>query len=296
MMASSASCILMIRSAAAFAPRAAATTTVVLQPQRRLIQATFDDGLKIHSKSKRASSRLKASSSYDLENDGNNIEQHLDGTVTTTAAIASKDNATPSRNSIATAAVIPVAEYEQKKQTAPTNRRYDRLLEELGLNDGRLEHVPHLAPRRRVTSHDIFCNRELNMAGIRAVGFDMDYTLAQYKEPAFDRLAFDSAKEKLVYNLGYPKEVLDFEYDNTLWARGLIIDTQRGNFLKIDRHKYVRVANHGFDRISSTTRKHLYSKTFNKITSFNEKHFVNMDTLFQVWSSAVFIVESMKER
>jgi hypothetical protein len=41
-----------------------------------------------------------------------------------------------------------------------------------------------------------------------------DYTLAQYKQPAFDKLAFDGAKEKLVNKLGYPKEVLDFEYDH----------------------------------------------------------------------------------
>lgn len=63
--------------------------------------------------------------------------------------------------------------------------------------------------------------------------------------------------------------------------RGLIIDTQRGNFLKIDRHKYVRVAYHGFRPISSANRKLLYSRTFNKVPSFSEKHFVNMDTLFQ---------------
>lgn len=109
----------------------------------------------------------------------------------------------------------------------------------------------------------------------------MDYTLAQYHQPAFDKLAFDGAKEKLVHSLGYPKEVLDFEYDHNLWVRGLIIDTQRGNFLKIDRHKYVRVAYHGFQPISSTMRKHLYSRTFNKVPSFTEKSFVNMDTLFQ---------------
>ena len=42
----------------------------------------------------------------------------------------------------------------------------------------------------------------------------MDYTLAQYKQPAFDKLAFDGAKEKLVKKLGYPEAVLDFEYDH----------------------------------------------------------------------------------
>ena len=41
-----------------------------------------------------------------------------------------------------------------------------------------------------------------------------DYTLVQYKQPAFDELAFNGAKEKLVKNLGYPEAVLDFEYDH----------------------------------------------------------------------------------
>jgi len=109
----------------------------------------------------------------------------------------------------------------------------------------------------------------------------MDYTLVQYQQPNFDQLAFDGAKEKLVHSLGYPEEVLNFEYDHTYWVRGLIIDTQRGNFLKIDRHKYVRVAYHGFQPISSNMRKQLYQRTFNKVPSFTEKYFVNMDTLFQ---------------
>lgn len=37
------------------------------------------------------------------------------------------------------------------------------------------------------------------------------------------------------------------------WVRHLIIDTQRGKFLKVDRHKYIRVAYHGFNPIFSTT-------------------------------------------
>jgi hypothetical protein len=42
--------------------------------------------------------------------------------------------------------------------------------------------------------------------------------LAQYQQPAFDKLAFDGTKEKLVNKLGYPKEVLDFEYDHEVCA------------------------------------------------------------------------------
>jgi 5'-nucleotidase len=67
---------------------------------------------------------------------------------------------------------------------------------------------------------------------IRAVGFDMDYTLAQYYS-AFDLLAFEGAREKLVKNLGYPAEVAQFEYDPNHFARGLVIDKQRGNIIKV---------------------------------------------------------------
>ncbi|KAL7575822.1 hypothetical protein ACA910_003146 [Epithemia clementina (nom. ined.)] len=162
------------------------------------------------------------------------------------------------------------------------------LLSEVGLDASRFRHATKIPPMRTVSPFDVFCNRELRMSGIQAIGFDMDYTLAQYNQPAFDLLAFEGAKEKLVQKKGYPKEVMDFEYDHSFWTRGLIIDTQRGNFLKTDRHKYVRVAYHGFNEISPTTRKHLYSKTFNKVISFSEKHFVNMDTLFQYVDAHLF--------
>lgn len=53
----------------------------------------------------------------------------------------------------------------------------------------------------------IFCNRSLNMRSIVAVGFDMDYTLAQYKPDTFESLAYEATIKKLVYDLGYPIEV-----------------------------------------------------------------------------------------
>lgn len=55
----------------------------------------------------------------------------------------------------------------------------------------------------------------------------MDYTLAQYYT-AFDQLAFDGAKEKLVKEMGYPEAVYDFHYDPEYFSRGLIIDLERG--------------------------------------------------------------------
>lgn len=61
----------------------------------------------------------------------------------------------------------------------------------------------------------IFCNRSLNMNNIVAVGFDMDYTLAQYKAETFESLAYEGTIKKLVYDLGYPEEVCAWHY--CLW-------------------------------------------------------------------------------
>lgn len=199
-------------------------------------------------------------STYDIDTD-ENAEQSLADTPAT-----DETNGQPS---------TPLA---VNGSTSNVSNRYASLLQSMDLSIPSLKHLPSQRP---VSSNDVFCNRELRLDNIRAIGFDMDYTLAQYQQPNFDKLAFDGAKEKLVHSLGYPKEVLDLEYDHTYWVRGLIIDTARGNFLKIDRHKYVRVAYHGFSPISSNMRKQIYSKTFNKQPSFTEKGFVNMDTLFQ---------------
>lgn len=62
---------------------------------------------------------------------------------------------------------------------------------------------------------------------VKAIGFDMDYTLAQYFT-VFDQLAFDGSKVKLVEDLGYPEEVHSFTYDPEYFSRGLVIDLERG--------------------------------------------------------------------
>ena len=51
------------------------------------------------------------------------------------------------------------------------------LLDAVGLDAGDLKHVLSIPSTRVVSPNDVFCNRELKMSGIRAVGFDMDYTL-----------------------------------------------------------------------------------------------------------------------
>eukprot|EP00283_Hemiselmis_rufescens_P003923 CAMPEP_0173435748 /NCGR_PEP_ID=MMETSP1357-20121228/15566_1 /TAXON_ID=77926 /ORGANISM="Hemiselmis rufescens, Strain PCC563" /LENGTH=560 /DNA_ID=CAMNT_0014400767 /DNA_START=257 /DNA_END=1939 /DNA_ORIENTATION=+ len=128
---------------------------------------------------------------------------------------------------------------------------------------------------------EIFCNRALNMKNIGFVGFDMDYTLAQYIPETFEILAHRGAMAKLVESMDYPAEILKLDdYDPTYFQRGLIIDKMRGNIIKMDRHSYVKLAFHGNKMIDREERLKIYGNVFQK--SFTSKDYANIDTLFSL--------------
>merc|ERR1719247_3177821 len=114
---------------------------------------------------------------------------------------------------------------------------------------------------------EIFCNRAINMEQIKAVGFDMDYTMAEYISETFDLLAYNGAVKKLIAR-GYPEEIAEFEYDPHAFQRGLVLDKKRGNVLKMARHKYVKVAYHGLTRLDPAERKAIYSNSFETQVQF----------------------------
>lgn len=53
--------------------------------------------------------------------------------------------------------------------------------------------------------------------------------------------------------------IATWQFDWRYMVRGLTIDKKRGNILKIDRHKYVKVAYHGFRELSREERRAVYS-------------------------------------
>lgn len=133
----------------------------------------------------------------------------------------------------------------------------------------------------------IFCNRSLNMKNIVAVGFDMDYTLAQYKPETFESLAYEGTIRKLVYDLGYPRELLNWSFDWKYMVRGLVLDKKRGNILKMDRHKYVKVAYHGFKELSKEDKVCTYGSTLIR-DAFDEPDYALIDTLFSLAEAYLF--------
>jgi len=124
--------------------------------------------------------------------------------------------------------------------------------------------------------HQVFCNRDLNMRKLEAVGFDMDYTLAQYKQEALDALSVRKTLERLVSERGYSDDLLGIEPRPEFAIRGLVLDTERGNIFKIDRHRHVGKVYHGFRELSREER-HGYRQTSIR---FNRERFVLIDTLF----------------
>ena len=123
----------------------------------------------------------------------------------------------------------------------------------------------------------IFCNRSLNMSSIKAIGFDMDYTLAVYKHETFEKLAYEETLKKLV-KMGYPKEILKWQFDHKYMVRGLVIDKKLGNILKIDRHRYVKLAYHGFKELTRNERRKLYD--LENVVVYEEPDFALIDTIF----------------
>lgn len=140
----------------------------------------------------------------------------------------------------------------------------------------------------------IFCNRTLNMGSIKCIGFDMDYTLASYKPETFESLAHEQTVKKLVQHFGYPKSLYDLTFDYTYMARGLVIDKEKGNILKVDRHKYVKLAHHGFTPLTREERMEQYNSSGRQF-DFEEPGFALIDTLFSLAEAHLFmqLVEMM---
>eukprot|EP00099_Drosophila_melanogaster_P026877 NP_728162.1 uncharacterized protein Dmel_CG32549, isoform E [Drosophila melanogaster] len=131
---------------------------------------------------------------------------------------------------------------------------------------------------KRELGHRVFVNRSLHLENIKYYGFDMDYTLAEYKSPQYEQLGFNLVKERLVF-MGYPKEILQFEYDPTFPVRGLWFDTLYGNLLKVDAYGNILVCVHGFEFIKHHQVYELYP---NKFLKLDESRVYVLNTLFNL--------------
>jgi len=103
----------------------------------------------------------------------------------------------------------------------------------------------------------VFCTRSLDLKDIKCIGYDMDYTLIDYKMEVWEERAYHYSKEELQAK-GFPVRGLQFNPE--LVCRGLIVDKENGNVLKVDRFGYVRRAMHGTRMLSRSETFEQYGR------------------------------------
>jgi HAD superfamily 5'-nucleotidase-like hydrolase len=136
---------------------------------------------------------------------------------------------------------------------------------------------PPVPPERRV-----WCNRTLNLRSIRAVGYDMDYTLVHYRTEEWERAAFQRALAPLAQR-GWPVQGLSFDPASVI--QGLAFDLDLGNLLKATRFGYVIRAHHGTRALSFEEQRAAYASTF---VDLSEPRWEFMNTLFSLSEASLF--------
>jgi HAD superfamily 5'-nucleotidase-like hydrolase len=121
-----------------------------------------------------------------------------------------------------------------------------------------LEALGRANPIEPTRTRRVFVNRNLNLDKIEVIGFDMDYTLALYNQPRIEALSVECTLTKMVQSRGYPRALLSLSYDPRFAIRGMVVDYERGNLLKMDRYGYVGRAYHGTRALPREERQSLY--------------------------------------
>ncbi len=131
----------------------------------------------------------------------------------------------------------------------------------------------------------IFVNRILNLKKIKAIGFDMDYTLVRYHTERFEELTYNTVLNKLVNDANYPKEILNLKFDFNRAIRGLILDEKLGNILKISLYGRIKQANHGLSEMSYEEINKIYA---GQVIDLRDPRFTPIDTAFSIAHAVLY--------
>lgn len=128
----------------------------------------------------------------------------------------------------------------------------------------------------------IFCNRTLNMRSLKAIGYDMDYTLVHYHVDAWEGQAYNHIKRRLLEQ-GWPVEGLQF--DGKLATRGLVLDVELGNIIKVNRFGYVKRACHGTEVLEYRAMRKAYART---VVDLSLPRFQFLNTFFSISEACMY--------
>jgi HAD superfamily 5'-nucleotidase-like hydrolase len=131
----------------------------------------------------------------------------------------------------------------------------------------------------------IFINRTLNLKKIKAIGFDMDYTIVRYNCEEFERFSHQETLKKLVSEKHYPEEILKLKFEFNRVIQGIIIDKRHGNLLKVSRFGKVKSSYHGLTLIDFKEQQKIYG---NGVIDLSDPQIQSLDTNFSVSNGVIY--------
>ncbi len=131
----------------------------------------------------------------------------------------------------------------------------------------------------------IYVNRTLNMKKIKAIGFDMDYTIVRYHTQEFEKFTYEETLKKLVSEKNYPEEILKLQFEFNRVIQGLVIDKRHGNMLKVSRFGKVKSSYHGLSMIDFKEQQKIYG---NGVIDLSDPYIQSLDTNFSVSNGVLF--------
>lgn len=122
-----------------------------------------------------------------------------------------------------------------------------------------------------MTGTDIF-----KFSNYDSIGFDLDNTLLRYNVTNMMELEYNSLTKYLVEEKGYPKQYLYKPIDWDFLQKGLILDFERGNILKLGANSQILKATHGTKLLSEDQIIEYYGndKKWNLTTQFSKDFLV----------------------
>ncbi len=125
----------------------------------------------------------------------------------------------------------------------------------------------------------VFVNRILNMKKIKLIGLDMDHTLVRYYTENLESLVFQMTLDKLIAVKNYPEQIKEFKFNFQDAIRGLVIDCENGNILKLSRFGAIRYSYHGTKKIDYSEQKQIYRSIY---VDLGDPNYMAIDTSFSI--------------
>ena len=147
--------------------------------------------------------------------------------------------------------------------------------------DQTLEDAPQPHARK------VFALRNVHFRDIKALGFDMDYTLSHYRTPEIEELAYSTSVQLLVQERNYPAWLCETHFDPSYAIRGLVLDGAKGNLLKLDISRQVVRACHGTRPMSREQIDQAYGR---RRVIASGPGFRSIDTLFEIPECHIYAV------